>query len=80
MNYLKWCRLNLGLSQIRVAEEVGISQGMYCDIERGRRKPSPKVHLRIATVLRQPVEEFTARLYGIDRPKQGKSNRKAVVA
>lgn len=64
MKYLKYCRLNLGLTQEQVAERARISQGQYSDYERGIKKPRPRVHRKLAEALERPVEEFTVRLYG----------------
>lgn len=65
MNYLKYWRLNRGLTQQAIARKLGISQGAYCDYERGFRKPGPKVHLKLAEAIDRPVEELTTKLYRI---------------
>jgi transcriptional regulator with XRE-family HTH domain len=66
MTYLRFHRMNLGLTQAEVAARAGISQGAYCDYERGEKKPRPKVHRKLALALQRPVEEFTAKLYGVE--------------
>lgn len=66
MTYLKFHRMALGLTQDQVAREAGISQGHYCDIEKGRVKPHAAIHKRIADALGRPAEEFTAKLYGVN--------------
>lgn len=66
MNYLKFHRLTLGLTQADIARKAKISQGAYCDYERGFRRPRPKIHLRLAEALGRPLDEFTGKLYGVD--------------
>jgi transcriptional regulator with XRE-family HTH domain len=66
MNYLKFHRMNLGLTQKAVARKANISQGAYCDYEKGFRKPRPKIHKDLAAALQRPVEEFTSKLYGVN--------------
>jgi transcriptional regulator with XRE-family HTH domain len=65
MNYLKFHRMTLGLTQAQVAKKAGIRQGTYCDYERGLKRPRPITHKRLAEALQRPPEEFTARLYGV---------------
>lgn len=65
MTYLKFHRMNLGLTQTQVAKQVGIGQGTYCDYERGLKRPRPKIHKDLARVLHRPVEELTEKLYGV---------------
>ena len=48
---IKTIRLSLNLSQAMVAHEAGISQNHYSNIESNRRRPSPQVAQRIASVL-----------------------------
>nr|DAZ26614.1 MAG TPA: Helix-turn-helix XRE-family like protein [Caudoviricetes sp.] len=40
-----------GLSQSKIAKEIGVSQQMYNYIENGKRNPSPKLAKKIADVL-----------------------------
>lgn len=49
MNWLKAIRG--ALSQREVAERAGITQAFYCEIEKGKKKPSVDVAKRIAKVL-----------------------------
>lgn len=46
------------LSQVYVAEKVGISQAMLCQIERGTKNPSLQVGLELAKVLGCSVEDL----------------------
>jgi DNA-binding XRE family transcriptional regulator len=66
LQYLKFHRMVAGKTQEKLAKEVGISQGHYCDIERGRVKPHPVIHKRLCEALNRPIEEFTAKLYGVN--------------
>lgn len=66
MQYLKYHRLVKGFTQAQLAKKAHISQGHYSDIESGRTKPHPEIHKRIADALERPLEEFTAKLYGIN--------------
>ncbi len=66
MHYLKYHRLNLGLTQTEIAKKAKISQGTYCDYENGHKRPRPRHHLRLAEVLERPVEELTSMLYKVD--------------
>ena len=40
-----------GMTQGQVAEEVGISQPSYCDIENGKSKPKPETAMKVGSVL-----------------------------
>ena len=66
MTYLKYNRMTLGLNQVDVARRAGISQGAYCDYERGVKRPRPKIHKKLAEALERPVDEFTGKLYGVN--------------
>lgn len=44
-------RVELGLRQADAAKAAGISAGHLCDLERGRRNPSPVVLKRLAEAL-----------------------------
>lgn len=71
MTYLKFHRFRLGLTQGKLAGEIGISQGHYCEIERGYIKPGPDLHKRLADAIGRPVEELTAKLYGVSLADMG---------
>jgi transcriptional regulator with XRE-family HTH domain len=66
VTYLKFHRMKLGLTQYQVARAARISQGHYCEIEKGYIKPLPVVHKRIAEALGRPLDEFTGMLYGVN--------------
>lgn len=66
MTYLKFHRMCLGLTQDQVARKAHISQGHYCEIEKGYIKPGPEIHVQLAGALGRPVEEFTAKLHGVN--------------
>ncbi len=66
MCYLKFHRMTLGLTQADVARKAGVTQGTYCDYERGIKKPGPKMHRKLADALHRPVQEFTGKLYGVN--------------
>lgn len=48
------------LTQIYVAEKVGISQAMLCQIERGTKNPSLQIGKEIADVLGCSIEKLLA--------------------
>ncbi len=55
---IKARRESLELTQAYVAEVVGISQAMLCQIERGTKNPSLQISVEIAKVLKCNVEDF----------------------
>lgn len=55
---LKTLRQQKALSQRSLATQVHISQNHYSNIELGRRRPSPDVAKRIATVLGFPDDWY----------------------
>lgn len=57
-NALKQARLAAGLTQAALAARVGLSRSAYVNIERGRKRPSLEVAIRLATALGRPVEEL----------------------
>jgi transcriptional regulator with XRE-family HTH domain len=65
VTYLKFHRMRLGLTQEKLARKARISQGHLSDIESGRVKPHPEIHKRLAEALERPMDEFTAKLYGV---------------
>lgn len=44
-------RENKGLSQVYVAEQIGVTQSMLCQVERGTKNPSLQLSVEIAEVL-----------------------------
>ncbi|MFR5994159.1 MAG: helix-turn-helix domain-containing protein [Oscillospiraceae bacterium] len=49
---MEWLKAIRGkISQREVAENAGITQAFYCEIEKGKKKPSVDVAKRIAEVL-----------------------------
>lgn len=56
---LKIARIKAGLKQYKVAARVGIGPTQLCEIEMGRREPSPQLLERILKVIRgnDDVEE-----------------------
>jgi len=68
MKYLKFWRLVKGRSQQDVADECGISQGHYCEIEKRGIKPrTPDLYGKLADALGRPKEELVAKLHGVDQ-------------
>lgn len=55
---LAQARKSLGLTHKEVAQKVGISRCFYTQIEKGTRKPSLAVALKISNVLGIPVNEI----------------------
>lgn len=56
---LRSLRMERGLSQIELAEKVGITQAMLCYIERGTRKLNLDTAKKIAIVLGCKIEDLT---------------------
>lgn len=56
--WLRQLRRDRGLSQSQVAEAVGISPAYFADIERGVRRSSGDVALRISRFFDVPLERF----------------------
>ena len=76
VKYLKFHRYRLGLTQDQLAHEIGISQGHYCEIERGFKKPRPELHKRIADAIGRPVKELTEKLHGVSAAEMGMASAK----
>ena len=57
-NWLIAIRKKRGLTQVEVAEKVGISQPSLCVIERGITSPRPDTAKKIAEVLDFPWTKF----------------------
>lgn len=55
-NRVKELRARLGLRQVDLAEAVGITRQTVIAIEKGRLNPSIAIALRLARVLREPVD------------------------
>lgn len=55
---IKTRREALGMSQVEVAETIGITQSMLCQIERGTKVPSLPLSVEIANVLNCSITEF----------------------
>ncbi len=51
-------REKLGITQADLAEDVGISQAMLCQIERGTKNPSLQVGREIARCLRCSTDDL----------------------
>lgn len=51
-------RKDKGITQSYLAEQVGISQAMLCQIERGTKNPSLQVGIEIAKMLECRVEDL----------------------
>ena len=47
-------RLSEGISQVDMANRIGISPQSLCDIEKGRKIPTPKRAAKIASVIGEP--------------------------
>ncbi len=54
-------RRHLGISQKRLAREVGVAQATMCRYERGQRTPGLTTTLRIAAVLGVSVEDLAGK-------------------
>lgn len=51
-------RMELGITQCELADTVGITQAMLCQVERGTKQPSLIVGLAIADALRCTVYDL----------------------
>ena len=72
MEYLKFHRYRLGLTQEKMAKRIGMkSQGYYCEIENGEKKPDPAMCVKIADAIKRPIEEVIAKLHGANLADMG---------
>ncbi len=53
-------REHRGITQVQLAEKVGITQAMLCQIERGTKNPSLQVGAEIAKSLSCKVDDLLA--------------------
>ena len=53
-------RLSDEVTQVELAEAVGISKGLVCDIEKGRRLPTIEQAIMISEYLGYPVQGFVS--------------------
>ena len=58
MNAIRQRRLALGLSQIKLANRTGLSNGYISDFELGKRQPWPKARKALAKALKVPASEI----------------------
>lgn len=58
--YLKKAREALGYTQLEVANQLGISQNYYCDIENGSRQRELKatIALALSEILNIPINDL----------------------
>lgn len=57
-NLVNESRLQLGWSQQRLADELGVSRQTIISIERGRFDPSLPLAFRLAALFERPIEEL----------------------
>lgn len=69
-------RMELGITQYELADTVGITQAMLCQVERGTKQPSLIVGLAIADALRCTVYD----LIGGEHEYRNKSQARADTA
>ncbi|MCI8426916.1 MAG: helix-turn-helix transcriptional regulator [Lachnospira sp.] len=50
----------MGLTQVYVAEQAGVTQAMLCQIERGTKNPSLQLGAEIAKILNCSLESLLA--------------------
>ena len=55
-NRIRVVRERLGITQVDLAREVGISRQALISVEKGRMNPSVVVSLKMARILREPVD------------------------
>ena len=51
------------IPQVELAERMGVSKGLICDIEKGRRHASIKLSLEVAKALRVPREVLVQQVF-----------------
>lgn len=44
-------RKSIEMTQIELSKKIGVTQSMICNIESGRRRPSPELAQKIGTIL-----------------------------
>ena len=52
-----------GISQVELAERMGVSKGLICDIEKGRRHGSIKLGISIAKAMKFPREVLVQQIF-----------------
>lgn len=55
---LKEYRRRKGLTQLQLAQQVGTHRDVIGLVERGRRKPSPRLALAVSQAVDAPIEEI----------------------
>lgn len=58
MNVLPQARKSAGMSQEKLAKEVGITRQYLSEIENGKKQPSVIIAIKIAKVLKFKVEDI----------------------
>lgn len=58
MDKLKEIREKAGLTQLDMAQKLGISESYYCQLENGKRKMSLDNALKISAILRKTPNEI----------------------
>ena len=56
-------RKSAGVSQVDLARRMGVSKGLVCDIEKGRRYASIKLSLAVAKALKFPREVLIQQVF-----------------
>lgn len=64
MNALKSARLEKGWTQQQAADELKITKASYANIERGARKPSLKIAIKIQKLFQIPIDIFVEEIGG----------------
>ena len=62
-NMIYSLRMSDEVSQVELADMIGISKGILCDIEKGRRLPTIEQAKNMAEALGYPVQGFIAILF-----------------
>lgn len=57
---IRHIRLEKGLSQAQLAEEIGVSQSMLCQLERGTKVPTLPLSMEIAAALGVEIADLLA--------------------
>lgn len=70
-NDLMKIRIKRNLTQSKVADMANISREGYCNIENGKRRPSPEVAMRIADVLGFNWTQFYEKSDDVDAFEDG---------
>lgn len=59
--FIKFGRINLGLTQYEVASSVGVNQGYLSRVEKGECEPTITLALKLCSVLHLDINKFASK-------------------